>query len=100
MTRTLSYLVLAAQVLDYVHVNCLLFLVNTAFIKRHLNTSSIHTNFNSNPGGYLFRTLPGGIKFILTSIFEQRGCKEWAHMCRFYFCEMIGPVYFYCWFVQ
>jgi hypothetical protein len=49
---------------------------------------------NSNPGGQLFRTWPDGIKFIMTSIFEERGCKEWAYMCRFHFCEMIWPFYF------
>jgi hypothetical protein len=27
---------------------------------------------NSNPGGYIKRTSPGGIKFILTSVSEER----------------------------
>jgi hypothetical protein len=30
---------------------------------------------NSNPGGYLKRTSTGGIKFILTSLSEERGVK-------------------------
>jgi hypothetical protein len=32
--------------------------------------------FNSNPDGYTKRTLPGSIKFIMTSIFKEREFRE------------------------
>jgi len=38
---------------------------------------------NSYPGGYRERTSTGGFKFILTSVFEERGFREWTHMCSF-----------------
>jgi hypothetical protein len=44
---------------------------------------------------YIKRTSKGGMKFILTSIFEERVCGEWTHMCRFYFYELIWYVYLY-----
>ncbi len=52
---------------------------------------------NSNPGSYIKRTSIGGIKFILTSMFEERGCRcgEWTHMCRFYLYDLIWSVYLY-----
>ncbi len=40
----------------------------------------VYLKFNSNPGGYIKRTLTGGIRFILTSIFKERGCGERTHM--------------------
>ncbi len=36
---------------------------------------------NSNPGGYVKRTLTGGIKFILTSVFEGGGGVGTGHTC-------------------
>ncbi len=44
---------------------------------------------NSKPGGYIKRTSMGGIKFILTSFFEEREGGEWTHICRFYFYELM-----------
>jgi hypothetical protein len=51
------------------------------------------SNFNSNPGGYIKRTLTGSIKFILTSVSEETEGGEWTNMCRFYFYELIRSVY-------
>jgi hypothetical protein len=31
------------------------------------------SDINSNPGGYIKRTLTGGIQFTMTSIFEEGG---------------------------
>ncbi len=43
------------------------------------------------------RTSLGGIKFISTSIFQEKGCMEWTHMFRFVFRKqyglMFGPIY-------
>jgi hypothetical protein len=52
-------------------------------------------NLNSNPGGYIKRTMTDGIKFILTSVSEERGGGKWTLMCRFYFYELIWSVYLY-----
>ncbi len=46
---------------------------------------SFSTNLNFNLGGYIKSILTGGILFILTSVFQERGCGERKHMCRFYF---------------
>jgi hypothetical protein len=35
-----------------------------------------YISVNSNPGGYIKRTLTSGIQFILT-FFKERGCEEW-----------------------
>jgi hypothetical protein len=35
----------------------------------------------------------GGIKFISTSFFEERGHREWTHIFRFIFYEIIWSVY-------
>jgi hypothetical protein len=51
-------------------------------------------NFKSIPVGYIKMTSMDGIKFILTFIFEERGCWEYKHMCGFFCCEIILPVYF------
>jgi hypothetical protein len=53
-------------------------------VRNFFNVSSFKKfQINTNPGSYLKRTRPCGIQFISTSIFEERGCREWKHMCRF-----------------
>jgi len=45
----------------------------------------VNSKLTSNPGGYIKRTSTGGIKFVFTSVSEERGNGEWTHMCRFNF---------------
>jgi hypothetical protein len=56
----------------------------------HICNQAARIRVNFNPGGYIKRTLTGSIKFILTSIFEERGVGNGHISVDFIFMNLYG----------